>query len=103
MADRTLSYTIFQKQRVIRLYHGGLRMSWWKRGMSHWEQDMKMVERVLKEATGLKRLYRTHNRLYNHVDYHIRAELFAQAAVAMRMTWEPDSLVEPILRRGPPG
>lgn len=102
MADKTLSYTIFQEQRVIRLYHGDLDESWWKRGMSPAEIDMKRVESVLKQATGLQRLYRVHDTLHKYVDFYIREELFSQAAVAMRMTWEPDSLVEPILRRRAP-
>lgn len=79
-------YAIDANERVIRVYHGDLDKSWWKRGGSAGEGRVRKVEDIIREATGLKRVSRTHD--WNVVEFRIRKELFNRAAVALRMTFK---------------
>jgi hypothetical protein len=77
-------YVIDADERVIRVYHGDLDKSWWKRGMSDGEGKVRKVEDIIREATGLQRVTRIHDR--DVVEFRIRKELFNRAAVALKLS-----------------
>lgn len=77
-------YVIDANERVIRVYHGDLDKSWWKRGKSAGEGQVRKVENVIRAATGLQRVTCIHDR--NVVEFRIRKELFNRAAVALKMS-----------------
>lgn len=87
LRDHALPWYVIDADRcVIRVYHGDLDESWWKRGMSDGEGKVRKVEDIIREATGLQRVSRIHDR--NIVEFRIRKELFNRAAVALRMTFK---------------
>ncbi len=73
----------------IRVLHLDLDKSWWKRGDSHWERHVKEFENVVRQATGLRRVMKFHGRSY--VEFRIRADVAAQAKVAVIMQFGPQS------------
>lgn len=79
-------YVIDADRRVIRVYHGDLDQSWWKRGMSDGEGKVRKVGDIIREATGLQRVTCIHDG--NVVEFRVRKELFNRAAVALRMTFK---------------
>jgi hypothetical protein len=77
-------YVIDADRRVIRVYHGDLDQSWWKRGMSDGEGKVRKVGDIIREATGLQRVTCIHDG--NVVEFRVRKELFNRAAVALKMS-----------------
>lgn len=77
-------YLIDPRDRLIRVYHGDLDKTWWKRGTSPGEMDVRKVEDIIRAATGLQRVTRIHDR--DVVEFRIRKDLFDRAAVALRMS-----------------
>lgn len=77
-------YVIDANERVIRVYHGDLDKSWWKRGESPGEGKVRKVADIIREATGLQRVTCIHDR--DVVEFRIRKELFNRAAVALKMS-----------------
>lgn len=87
LQDHALPWYVIEADRcVIRVYHGDLDKSWWKRGGSAGEGQVRKVEDIIRETTGLKRVSRTHD--WNVVEFRIRKKLFNRAAVALRMTFK---------------
>lgn len=86
-------YAIADEGRTVLVMHTDLDESWWMRGQSRSEQLMKDVERVLSSAVG-KRLWRRHHPLLSVVEFRIPKNSATAAAVALRMAYRPDALVE---------
>lgn len=78
---------------MIRVLHGDLDESWWKRAMAQGEKDAQKIEAIIRDATGLKRVYRQHRR--QCVDFRLNSRLFDRAAIAVRLEY-PDA-IEPSL------
>ena len=75
---------------IIRVHHGDLDLSYWKRGRSIYEREMQSVERTILDATGLKRIFRKHG--FAKVDFHIRdSAKFNAAAIAVMMKFPAPS------------
>lgn len=83
-----MQYAIITNSRVIRVFHGDLDKSWWQRGMSRGELDAKKIETVIRQVTGLQRVFRRHTR--SCVDFVLRDIHFAKASVAVRMQYPAD-------------
>ena len=96
-----MPYAIFRDARVVRVKHNDLDKSWWMRGDSFDERDMKRVERVMLEASGLQRLFRSHDLRHGYVDFRFSAERFPQVACALLMTYRADSFYETRLKEYP--
>jgi len=92
----TLGYLIQREARAIRVFHSDLDQSWWRRGRSPDERRLKSVEAVIKQATGLQRTYRRHG--HSFVELRVRADRFEAAAVAVRLRWQTEAVVERLLR-----
>lgn len=93
---KVIPYVILRECRAIRVFHGNLDMSWWKRAKTRGEEHVRIVEDILRQATGLNRIWRIHIR--NTVEFRIRADVFDQAAVALRLSIDPDDDVARLLR-----
>ena len=68
---------------AIRVMHLDLDRSWWNRSTSAWESDVAEVEGVIRVATGLRRVHKTHH--WNYVELRVRKSLVAHATVAVMM------------------
>ena len=68
---------------TVRVMHLDLDRSWWNRADSVWESDVAEVENVMRQATGLQRVHKTHH--WNYVELRVRKALVAQATVAVMM------------------
>ena len=90
------AYAVVDEGRKVLVLHLDLDESWWSRGNSHWERDMKDIEDVLRGITG-KRLWRRHHLRGNLVEFRIPKNSCRAAAVALRMTYKPDADYEPII------
>lgn len=90
-------YVIDTERCAIRVYHGDLDKSWWTRGMAHGERQVKRVEEILREATGLQRVTRHHD--WQVVEFRLRKELFDRAAVALRMSMKCLAESDEVIRR----
>ncbi len=76
-------YKIDRSTRAIRVFHGDLDLTWWKRGVSIYESDVRAVETLIRRTTGLQRVYRRHERSW--VVFILSSRHFNAAAVAVRM------------------
>ena len=74
---------------AIRVMHLDLDRSWWRRSSSKWEQDVAEVEDVIRAATGLRRVHKTHH--WSYVELRIRKNLVAQATVAVMIHYGKQS------------
>lgn len=75
-------YKIDRTARVIRVFHGDLDKSRWKRGSSTGARDCRAVESAILQATGMRRVYRRHERVW--VVFRLSARTFDVAAIAVR-------------------
>lgn len=96
-------YLIDRVRRTIRVFHGDLDETYWKRGGSPGESRVRRVEMVILSATGLRRIKRRHDRQV--VEFVLREEIFDRAAVALRMSFkcvaEDDASLRQILGSSP--
>lgn len=76
-------YKIDRASRSIRVFHGDIVQSWWRRGNSLYEREAKEIEAVIRRSTGLQRIYRRHEGCW--VVFVLKARHFDSAAVAVRM------------------
>lgn len=94
-------YIIDLGSRTIRVYHGDLDQTYWKRVASSDESKVRRVEDVIRNATGLQRITRRHD--YHTVEFILREDLFNRAAVALRMSIkclaDDDELIRRLLER----
>ena len=94
-------YIIDFGSRTIRVYHGDLDKTYWERGATTGEEQVRRVEEVIRYATGLHRVARRHD--YQTVEFVLREDLFNRAAVALRMSIkclaDDDELIRMILER----
>ncbi len=98
------SYAILPEFRIIRVKHLKLEESWWMRGQYPayiYEREVADVEKVLLSATNLKRLNCRHDLRHNFVEFKLRKELFEVAAVALRLTYQPEEYWEDKLKGYP--
>lgn len=77
-------YVVDRERCAIRVYHGDLDTSWWGRATTRGERDARRIEGIIRDATGLRRVMRRHDR--NIVEFRVRKDLFDRAAVAVRMS-----------------
>ncbi len=94
-------YTIFLKERVIRVAHQDLFDSYWKRGQSSWERDMVSIARFAAHVAGLKRLCSKHNLRYGFVDFRFSEKNFGTVACALKLEYPPDQYYEKRLKEYP--
>ena len=98
----TMPYTILKSSRVVRVKYSGLKKPWRLRGgYSPWETDMREIELVLRQATGLRRMYRRHNILFGYVDFVLSPRAFGPGAIGLAMTYAEDEFWGPRLRAYP--
>lgn len=99
----SMPYAIFKDARVVRVKHCDLDKPWRARGTfeSRGERDMKLIESVLVDATGLKRIYRSHNSRFGYVDFRLSQRTFGAASVALAMTYTEDEFWGRRLREYP--
>ena len=90
-------YCLLPEKCVIRVYHADIDQSWYRRGKSQDERDMKAIETTIKTATGLRHVCRKHG--IGYVDLRLRPALFSTAAVAVRLMYTPDPDFERFLRQ----
>jgi SPX domain protein involved in polyphosphate accumulation len=57
--------------------------------MSPYEREVWKVESIIRQATGLRRITKRHDRYY--VEFRVRAELRARAVTAVRIHFGPQS------------
>lgn len=79
-------YLIDRSRGTIRVFHGDLDETYWKRGDSPGEYDVRRVADIIRAATGLRQIKRRHDRYV--VELILRKELFDQAATALRMSFK---------------
>jgi hypothetical protein len=86
------SWAINRHAREIAVYHGGLDRPWRSRIDAIGAASCRSVERVIRSSTGLRRVQRRF--CNNCMVFHLRSEIFAPAAVAVRLTHgPPDALI----------
>ena len=88
--NNILPYFIDPARRAILFHHLDIDESWWNRGMSRSEADMQKIESLLREATGLQRIWRRHHIGWHVVEIRLSQKHYKQAAVALRLTYQPD-------------
>lgn len=94
-------YAILPDIRAVRVVHIDLDKSWWQRATSFCEREMQDVETVLRQASGLQRLYRRHNRFWSYVEFRLNRHSFNAAACALRITYAADQYWERRLKEYP--
>lgn len=90
-------YLIDRVRRTIRVFHGDLDETYWKRGGSPGESRVRRVESVILSATGLRRVKRRHDRQV--VEFVLREDMFNRAVVALRMSFKCLADDDGLLRR----
>lgn len=90
-------YLIDRARRTIRVYHGDLDKTYWKRGVSRGEGQVRRVEEVILHATALQRVTRRHD--HQVVEFVLREDLFDRAALALRMSFNCLADDDELLRR----
>jgi len=90
-------YLIDRVSRTIRIYHGDLDKTYWKRGTSRGEGQVRRVEEVILYATALQRVTRRHD--HQVVEFVLREDLFDRAALALRMSFKCLADDDELLRR----